>query len=196
MSSSFSESGTYSEKFTKKIAKAKPKPTNNRMSINLCEDSRVEDNGPTRKTTPVKDDRMSLSNTSDSPSNEDSKGYQAKDKSHAVMTPTYNSNETTGTDVALGENSKATSNCGRSTMMDAQLSHIANATVISSPPNTAQPTSASNKSCNFWFINFGGTNVYTADMASFEKNKLAESGPINFLVSREVFLSKVQSATR
>ena len=65
MSSSSSESGTYSEKFTKKIVKAKPKPTNNRMSINLCEDSRVENNGPTRKTTPVKEDRMSFFNTSD-----------------------------------------------------------------------------------------------------------------------------------
>ena len=108
MSSSTSESGTYSEKFTKKIARAKPMPINNQMSINLCEDSRVEDNGPTRKTTAMKDDIMSFSNTSDSPSNENSKGCQAED-----------SNETTGTDVALGKNSKATSNCGGSTMMDA-----------------------------------------------------------------------------
>ena len=119
--------------------------------------------------------------------------YSQKD---AVMTPTYNLNETIDTDVVLGENTKATSNCGGSTMMDAQLSHIADATVISTPLNTVQPTSTSNKSCKTQFIEFEGTSVYDSDMASFDTNELVELGPINFLLCREVFLSKVQSIAR
>ena len=39
------------------------KKRDNRMSINLCEALRVEDNGPTRKTTAVKEDSMSFSST-------------------------------------------------------------------------------------------------------------------------------------
>ena len=89
-SDSESESGTNSEQFAKKIANTKPKSTNNRTSINLCEHSRVEDNGPTRKTTAVNDDNMLLSNTSDLPPIENSKGCQVED-----------SNETTGTELYL-----------------------------------------------------------------------------------------------
>ena len=151
----------------------------NAKTLDSLESEEPDKRTMTRKPTKIpsivdllKSSDSSNSNISDSPSNEDSKGGQAEDKSHthmsnkddstkssyysqkdAVMTPTNNSNETTGTDGALGKNSKATSNCGGSTMMDAQLSHIANATVISSPLNTAQPTSASNKSCKSRFIN-------------------------------------------
>ena len=79
--------------------------------------------------------------------------------------------------------------------MDAQLSHIANATSILSPLQTAQPTSALNKSSGSLFITFGGTCVYTADMNTFNANKLAALGPINLLLCREVCLSNAQSTT-
>ena len=58
------------------------------------------------------------------------------------------------------------------------------------------PTSAPNKSSGSLFINFGGTCVYTADMNTFNANKLAASGPINLLRCREVCLSNAQRTTR
>ena len=136
------------------------------------------------KSTAVNDDNMSLSNTSDSPPTENSKGCQAED-----------SNETTRNEVVLAKNLKATSNRGRGTMMDAQLSHIANATSILSPLQTAQPTSSLNKSIGSLHITFGGTCVYTANMNTFNPNKLAALGPINFLLCRETCLFDAQSTT-
>ena len=184
-SDSESESGTDSKKIAKNIANAKPKSTNNRTGIKLCEDSRVEDSGPTRKTTAVNDDNMSFSNTSDLPPIENSKGCQAE----------Y-SNETARTDVVLVKNLKATSNRGGGAMMDAQLSHIANATPILSPLQTVQPVSALNKGSRSLFINFGGTCIYTANMNTFNANKLVVSGPINFLLCREVCLFNAQHTTK
>ena len=73
--------------------------------------------------------------------------------------------------------------------MDAQLSHIANATSTLFLLQTAQPTSSLNKRSGSLHITFGGTCVYTADMNTFNANKLAALGPINFLPCREACLS-------
>ena len=183
-SDSESESGTDGKKYAKRIANAKSKSTNNRTGKKMCEDLRVEDNVPIMKTTAVNDDNMSLSNTSDSSPTENSKGCQAED-----------SNETTRNEVVFAKNLKATSNRGGGTMMDAQLSHIANATSIISPLQTTQPTSSLNKSSGSLHITFGGTCVYTVNMNTFNANKLAASVPINFLLCREACLSNAQSKT-
>ena len=112
------------------------------------------------------------------------------------MNQTDSLNETTETDVVLGKNTTAISNCGGRTMIDAQLSHIADAMTILSPLITAQLTSASNKSCKTWFIEFKEASIYNTDMASLDTNKLAESGSINILLCRKVFLSKIQGMAR
>ena len=148
------------------------------------EDLSIEDNGPTMKTTAVNDDKMSLSNTSNSPPTATSKGGMAEI-----------SNEITRNDIVLSENLKETSNRGRGTMMDAQLSHIANTTSILSSLQTAQPTSSLNKSNGSLHITFGGTCVYTADMNTFNANNLAATGPINLLLFRETCLFGAQCTT-